>query len=287
MKYVVFGSSGFLGSSILSYLPSSQALGINNMSDIDLINLNQFQIFINCAGASNVNNSFQDPINDFNKNTILVEQLLEIIRVSGNKKIKFINISSAAVYGNPQFLPIVEFSNIEPISPYGFHKKMAEDLCRYYNQCFGLNTLSLRVFSAYGEGQRKMLFWDLHNKILNSIGNIELFGTGEESRDFIHIEDIIQQIILAINHADFTGEAINVANGTEVRIKEIVELYRKFHPNSFSYSFNGKNRPGDPLNWCADISKMKEWGYDQKVSLYDGVDGYIKWVIANKLLEKN
>lgn len=281
MKYVVFGSSGFLGSSILCNLPSSQALGINTISDIDPNNLYKCKIFINCAGASNVNNSFQDPINDFNKNTILVEQLLEIIRISGNKKIKFINISSAAVYGNPQALPIIEESNVNPISPYGYHKKMAEDLCRYYNQCYGINTLSLRIFSAYGLGQRKMLFWDLYNKILHSKGEIELFGTGQESRDFIHVDDIIQQLILAIKYANFQGEALNVANGVEINIKEIVDLFRKYHPNSFKYRFNGINRPGDPLNWCADISKMKKWGYIQKVSIYDGIEDYIKWAIVN------
>jgi dTDP-glucose 4,6-dehydratase/UDP-glucose 4-epimerase len=127
-----------------------------------------------------------------------------------------------------------------------------------------------------------MLLWDLHQKILNSNGKIILFGTGEESRDFIHIDDIVQQIVLAIDNADFKGEAINVANGLEVRIREIVQMYKMIHPVRFNYSFNGLNRPGDPLNWCADISKMNEWGYCQAVSIQNGVDSYIKWSIANK-----
>jgi len=278
----VFGHNGFLGSAILNSFKYNKSFVVNMLSDIHSMVLNECDIFINCAGSSNVSASFLHPIADFQNNTILVELLLEKIRVSGNKKIKFINLSSAAVYGNPQTIPIVEESIVNPISPYGFHKKMAEDLCRYYNQCFGLNTLSLRIFSAYGLGQRKMLFWDLHDKILKSKGEIELFGTGEESRDFIHVDDVIQQLLIAINYAEFNGEVINVANGSEVKIVEIVKLFKKFHTTPFEYRFNGTNRPGDPLNWCADISKMKEWGYDQTVSIYVGVEGYIKWAIANK-----
>jgi UDP-glucose 4-epimerase len=153
---------------------------------------------------------------------------------------------------------------------------MAEELCRYYYNSFGIKTLSLRIFSAYGNGQKKMLLWDLHQKILNSNGEITLFGTGNESRDFIHSEDIYQQLILAIENSRFDGEAVNVANGKEVYIKEIVEIYKKYYPKSFTYQFNGENRLGDPLNWCADISRMSDWGYVNSVGIESGVADYIK-----------
>jgi UDP-glucose 4-epimerase len=280
-KFLVFGTRGFLGSSLSGMLGQDIYTGINRIEDLCDEILDSVDILINCAGASNISTSFQDPINDYRKNTTLVQQLLEIIRLSGNKNIRLINLSSAAVYGNPQKLPIKESEKLYPISPYGYHKMMAEDICRMYYCCYGIKTLSLRIFSAYGPGQQKMLLWDLHQKIKNSNGEITLFGTGEESRDFIHINDIFQQLILAINYSEFQGETINVANGTEVKIREIAELYKQHHPTLFDYKFNGQNRPGDPLNWCADISRMKKWGYLSKVSIEDGIIDYIKWAQSN------
>ena len=120
----------------------------------------------------------------------------------------------------------------------------------------------------------------LHQKILNSNGEITLFGTGKESRDFIHIEDIYQQLILAIENSRFEGESVNVANGKEVYIKDIVEIYKKHYPKSFSYQFNGENRPGDPLNWCADISIMRKWGYRNEIGIEQGIENYIDWAVC-------
>lgn len=275
MRVIVFGHKGFIGSTIIDRFKNESCIGIDKLDDLFTLNLKDTDVVINCAGASNISDSFEDPLNDLHKNTLLVQQLLDKIRQSYNKNIRFVNLSSAAIYGDPQLLPIKENSISNPISPYGFHKKMAEDLCYEYYRCFGIKTISLRIFSAYGPGQHKMLLWDLHQKIIKSNGEITLFGTGTESRDFIHIEDIFQQLLLAINNAEFKGEALNVANGTEVQIKEIAELYKKYHPIPFEYTFNNQNRLGDPLNWCADISKMTDWGYKQKVHIERGIKEYI------------
>jgi UDP-glucose 4-epimerase len=280
LNIIVFGTKGFLGSSILKLMELSQCKSIDKLSELTTKELGFSDVIINCAGASNVSSSFLDPSNDLEKNVLLVKDILERIRLSGNRNIRFINLSSAAVYGNPQNLPIQESNNCLPISPYGSHKIMAEELCRYYNNCFGIKTLSLRIFSAYGTGQKKMLFWDLHHKIHNSNGEITLFGTGNESRDFIHAEDIYKQIILAIENSRFEGEAVNVANGKGVYIKEIVEIYRKHYPKSFTYQFNGDNRLGDPLNWCADISIMKNWGYQNGIGIEQGIKDYINWAVC-------
>jgi dTDP-glucose 4,6-dehydratase/UDP-glucose 4-epimerase len=144
----------------------------------------------------------------------------------------------------------------------------------------GFKTLSLRIFSAYGNGQKKLLLWDLHEKIQKSNGEIILFGTGSESRDFINVEDVYRQLILAIENSKFDGEALNVANGKEVYIKSIVEIYKKHYPKSFTYQFNGEYRPGDPLNWCADISIMKNWGYQNDIGIEEGIKNYINWAVC-------
>jgi dTDP-glucose 4,6-dehydratase/UDP-glucose 4-epimerase len=122
----------------------------------------------------------------------------------------------------------------------------------------------LRIFSAYGEGLKKQLFWDL-NKKTRSDKEIELFGTGEETRDFIYIKDLVNLIDLVCKKADFTGETINAANGVEVPIKEVVEQFYKNFPQSIKFSFGGNPRKGDPSKWVADISRIKELGYVQHI----------------------
>lgn len=279
-KIIIFGSKGFLGRSLVESFGVTNCNCINDLCYLTKDLLTNDVVLINCAGASSVQSSLIDPSNDFERNVTLVKEILDRIRLSENKNIRFVNLSSAAVYGNPQNLPIKESDMCRPISPYGSHKLMAEELCRYYYNSFGIKTLSLRIFSAYGIGQNKMLLWDLHRKILNSNGEITLFGTGNESRDFIHTEDIYQQLILAIENSRFDGEAVNLANGKEVYIKSIVEIFNKHYPKSFTYEFKGENRPGDPLNWCADIAIMKNWGYRNEIGIEQGVENYIKWAVC-------
>jgi dTDP-glucose 4,6-dehydratase/UDP-glucose 4-epimerase len=246
------------------------------------MSLENSDVVINCIGSANVGFSYTNTSDDFESNVGVVRSILEILREQKLNHVKFINLSSASVYGNPKQLPVKESDPIQPLSPYGFHKTMAELLLREYSQSFGLKTLSLRIFSAYGNGQKKLLLWDLHEKIQNTIGKIVLFGTGNESRDFIHIQDIGQQILLAINHADLDGEAINVANGVEVKISEVVELYQKYYPQKFDYEFNGEERLGDPLNWCADITWMKQADYRCTIDISEGIQTYINWIIQEK-----
>lgn len=285
MKVLILGTRGFIGSNLVN-LFQQQGHQIKTLRREEFMNnqnlrmsLENSDVVINCIGSANVGFSYTNTSEDFESNVGVVRQVLEILVQRNLNNVRFINLSSAAVYGNPNKLPIKETDQVQPISPYGFHKHMAELLLKEYSHCFGLKTLSLRIFSAYGNGQRKLLLWDLHQKILNSNGEIILFGTGNESRDFIHIEDIYQQFILAIENSRFEGESVNMANGEEVSIKDIVEIYKKHYPKSFIYQFNGENRPGDPLNWCADISIMKNWGYRNEIGIEQGVENYIKWAV--------
>lgn len=286
MKIIVLGARGFIGSNIVS-LFEQKVYKINTLTRDEFNNfeilkssVRHCDIVINCIGSANVGFSYMNTFGDFESNVEAVRKILEILKEQNLKHVKFINLSSASIYGNPQHLPVKESHPIQPLSPYGFHKTMAELLLKEYSQCFGLKTLSLRIFSAYGNGQKKLLLWDLHEKIQNSNGKIFLYGTGNESRDFIHIKDVAQQISLAIDHADFSGEAINVANGVEVKISEVVELYQKFFPKMFDFEFNGEERLGDPKNWCADISMMRNWGYESKVGIELGIKNYINWAVS-------
>ena len=281
MTIIIIGTNGFIGSNLLRLfrLKDFRTISVNSL-DKSLIEINskwfsEADVVINCIGSANVGFSYTNTRDDFTSNVGVVREILEILREKNFNHIKLINLSSAAVYGNPLRLPVKESDITQPLSPYGYHKIIAELLLKEYSQCFGFKSVSLRIFSAYGDGQKKLLLWDLHKKIQETNGKIILFGTGFESRDFIHVEDIAEQIILVIKNADFQGEAINIANGREVRVSDVVELYQKFYPYRFDYEFNGEVRLGDPLNWCADISIMNTWSYCTKVDLEYGIASYI------------
>ena len=286
MKITILGGQGFIGSNLVNFFRyrghEIQTLSKEDLLDINIL-INAFEnseVVINCIGSATVGYSYTNTEEAFASNVIVVGKVLEILRQYSFQNVKYINLSSAAVYGNPENLPVKESDETKPMSPYGYHKLMSELLLKEYHQCFGLKTLSLRIFSAYGNGQKKLLLWDLHQKIKNSNGKICLFGTGNETRDFIHVEDIAQQILLAISNASFKGEAVNVGNGVGVKISEIVDFYHKYYPKKFEYNFNGEVRLGDPLNWCADITLMRNWGFQNRIGIEQGIDNYIKWAVC-------
>ena len=231
---------------------------------------------LNASGAASVPFSFHDPMIDFELNVINVLKMLEAIRIE-SPETAFINVSSAAVYGTPSQLPVSEDADVAPISPYGWHKRQSELLCNEYANLYGLKTCSMRVFSAYGLGLRKQLFWDLYKKTREG-KSIELLGTGSESRDYIYVKDLVRASeIIAIN-AKLQGEVINVATGIETTIREAAQTFIEALGWDGEISFSGSKRKGDPENWCADISKIKEMGYNSDFSLEAGLKAYCRWL---------
>ena len=181
MKIIVIGSKGFIGSHCVDYFSKEHEVwgcdvvldyNTSHYFSIDAVDSDflgifeqrEYDVCINCSGAANVPFSLDKPFNDFKLNTLNVFKLLEAIR-KHSPKCKFITMSSAAVYGNPEQLPIVESQMKNPVSPYGFHKSMAENICEEYSRFWNIQTCSLRIFSAYGPRLKKQLFWDLFHKI--------------------------------------------------------------------------------------------------------------------------
>ena len=210
-------------------------------------------------------------------NTVNVYKLLEAIH-RFCPECRYINISSAAVYGNPNSLPILESQSLSPLSPYGKHKLYAEQICEQFNTFYGIDTCSLRVFSAYGVGLRKQLFWDLFNKS-KGVSQIELWGTGNESRDFIEVRDIVKIIELLLIPPKFLFQTLNVGNGIEISIKNVAHLFFEQLNKKIILNFNGEKRVGDPQNWQADVSRLKSIGYINNVDINKGLKDYCKWLI--------
>lgn len=293
MNILIIGSEGFIGSHLRTQLESDQhrvicadvvALtrpGYLNISEHrgnfdSLFKDTLFDFCINASGSAHVGFSFEHPEIDFELNVLNVHKLLVAIRTY-QLSCRFINFSSAAVYGNPARLPIAESDPTGPLSPYGFHKLQSELLIKEYYKFFGVKGCSLRVFSAYGPGLKKQLFWDLRNK---STGNNEvaLFGSGNESRDFIYIDDLVQAVGCIMHNAKFEGEWYNIASGTETMVKDAVETFFGHLNPSIRIHFSGEEKTGDPLNWLADISLISKLGFEPKTSIVHGLLNTVTWM---------
>ena len=304
MKILVIGGCGFIGShAVKFFLKKGNRVAACDVvespyPDIDFFRLdrsnpdfekpfenNQYDICINASGSATVGYSFSDPLNDYTLNTFNVFKILNTIRKL-NPTCRFINFSSAAVYGNPEQQPVKESHATKPLSPYGCHKLMAERICTEFFNIYKIQSCSLRVFSAYGPGLKKQLFWDIFQKIKNTgnsneHGEIELFGTGNESRDFIFIDDLLAAIDIVLQKSNFDANVINVSSGVETTIREASALLVGMLNEKLKVKFNGTVKKGDPLNWNADISLLSSFGFSAETNIKTGVKKYSEWLRNN------
>lgn len=298
-KILIIGSKGFIGSHAYYYFANHSGIECwacdvvvdytdknyfvvdsSNADFNEIFEAEKFDYCLNCSGAASVPDSIKHPLRDFSLNTYNVAKMLDAIRKHA-AHCHFINLSSAAVYGNPTALPIIETSTGKPISPYGQHKLMAEILCQQYYSYFNIATCSLRIFSAYGPGLQKQLFWDIYQKSQESY-SVSLFGTGDESRDFIFISDIVRAIELIINYGSYDGRAYNLASGIETTVHAAVNELLRALDFKGKLEFSGSNRYGDPVNWRADISQLSNLGFVPTVDVKEGIHLYAKWLKEKK-----
>lgn len=233
---------------------------------------------VHCAGRASVGLSMEDPAADFCGNAVLTFELLDALRRHA-PACRFLLLSSAAVYGDPATLPVTEAHPIQPLSPYGYHKRAAELLCEEFSKIYGLPTASVRIFSAYGPGLRRQVVWDICEKVLTT-GQLTLRGTGRESRDFIHAADIARALHLLATKAPCAGEIYNLANGREVSIAELASLLLRALGASAQAQFDGMATPGNPLQWQADIAKIRALGFAPSIPLEQGVQAVATWGAA-------
>lgn len=299
MKILIIGSSGFIGSHLSDYYSKKgddvtgcdikpsiskdikfHLLSSHNQDFSGLFDGMPYEICLNASGSASVPFSINNPAEDFRLNVTNVYLLLHNIR-KYQPTCRFLTFSSAAVYGEPGLMPITESISCTPLSPYGFHKMLSENICSEFYKLYQISTSSLRVFSAFGPNLRKQLFWDLAKKADES-EIVELFGTGNESRDFIYIDDLVSAIDIVMSNAPFMGEAINISGGKEISVRHAAEIFLKYYKPGAVLKFSGIAKIGDPLHWEADISRLKAMGFNPHTAFEEGVRRYCKWLIKNR-----
>ncbi len=126
---------------------------------------------------------------------------------------------------------------------------------------------------------KKQLFWDLFQKTKAAKdGRIELFGTGEETRDFIYVRDITDAIHCIIRNAGFNGQTINIASGQETTIAGAATVFLKCLGSGLELKFTGAAKQGDPFRWKADTGLLKSYGFEPKHPLEEGIKNYTRWL---------
>ncbi|MDR2410860.1 MAG: NAD-dependent epimerase/dehydratase family protein, partial [Bacteroidales bacterium] len=296
MNILIIGSCGFIGSHLCDFFEQNHfvygvdlikstrnnfSLITSNLDGLDKLFITHcFDVCINASGNGSVSISMENPFLDFERNTHTVAKILELIRTL-SPSCKYINLSTAGVYGNPVKLPISETDRLSPISPYGFHKYCSELLCEEYSKIFGISTINLRLFSIYGERLKKQLFWDIFQKTCIS-NRIELYGTGNETRDFIYIKDLVYAIDCVIKYATFNGNTVNVASGKEITIQEASSIFCSCLDKDIEIEFNQKTKQGDPVKWRADISILKTLHFESQYTINEGLKSTVQWLKENK-----
>lgn len=222
---------------------------------------------IHLAAIPRVIKSIENPVETDSTN---VNGLVNMLSWSVKNKVKkFIFISSSSVYGDQETMPLKETMLPKPKSPYGLQKRTGEEYCRLFYELFGLNSIIIRPFNVYGQRM------DMESDYAGVIGRfikqkakgetLTICGSGEQTRDFTYVDDVVGCIIKAIE-SDIKGvEIFNCGGGNNVSVNEIANIIggeKKYI----------EARPNEPKDTLADISKAEKLlGWKPKTKLKDGI----------------
>jgi len=227
---------------------------------------------IHLAALIDTSASVADPIQNHEVNVNGTFNMLHAA-IKHNVK-KFVFASSTAVYGDAKTLPLQENIALHPISPYAASKVAGEAYCSAFASCFGLETIVLRFFNIYCLRSENNPYSGVITKFLQKIIKGEVLtidGDGEQTRDFIHVSDIIKAVILTLEHEGLKGEVFNVCTGVPTSINQLATTLKTVTGKNPNVKY-GPARLGDIRSSYGDLAKAKEnLGFRASVDLTEGL----------------
>lgn len=300
-KILVTGGAGFIGSNLVKKLIETEnsVTVLDNFMSGYRSNLDPFPsvniiegdvrdktivekamqgiaVVFHLAASVGNKRSIDFPHIDAEINVIGTLNVLEAAIRAGVKKI--VTSSSAGIFGELRTIPIKEDHPVEPDSPYGCSKLYEEKICLSYSKLHEIEAVCLRYFNVYGPNQR----FDAYGNVIpifvfRMLRNepITIFGDGNQTRDFVHVNDVVQANIKAAEATGVSG-AFNIASGSSITINELVQMITK--NSDFNKIEYGPTRPGDVMHSLADISFATEkLKYEPTVNIVNGLKEYIEW----------
>jgi len=296
LRYLITGVAGFLGSALANKLVAEghSVIGIDDLSTGDPnklasgvqfnradVNdrpklwslLQEVDCVYHLAARVIVPESVLYPREYNQVNVGGTVTLMEAMRDVGVRRVVF--ISSGTVYGNQPVQPVSENSIPNPRSPYAVSKLAAEFYVKSIGSLWGIETVNLRVFNAYGPGQR---IPPVHTPVIPGFlrqawenGTIVIHGDGNQTRDYVYRDDVVSAMTAASTAPDINQLTINVGSGSEMSIRDLSKLVIDVTGGHPEIVFNPRNE-GGLSRLCADISLAREkLGYEPKVSLEEGL----------------
>lgn len=235
------------------------------------------EVIFHLGANADVPYSVEHPDYDFETNTVGTYHILQAALKHNVQKVIF--ASSAAVYGEPIYVPMDEKHLLKPISPYGASKLAAESLGFAYDHTFGLQFTALRVFNTYGPRQPRYVMFDFMRKLLENPDRFEVLGTGEQVRDYCFVTDTAEAFVRAAE-LDVAGEAINIAGGNPISIKDLAQKMVEDlgFKGRTKIVYTGKSWKGDIQRLIADIGKIQKLlDFRPSVSFDEGIHALEEW----------
>jgi len=302
-KILVTGGAGFIGfhlgkrlSGLISNLTIYDNLSggkMENVKDIgkvkfvegDILDLKKLMsvekadLIYHLAAQVVVPYSMENPLIDFETNA---KGTLHVLEKARKDDAKLVFASSAAVYGNPKQLPTKEEYGFHPVSCYGLSKVVGEEYCGMYRDQYGLDVTVMRFANVYGLRCHGVIH-DFLDKIAKNPNKLEIIGTGLQSRDLVHVSDVVDSLLTVGSDESTNGETYNIGFGTTTKIIDLAKLMLQIlnMQNKTVISTTGVSWQGDINTIWFDISKTKKaLHWNPKVSLEES----IKEVIADRKL---
>jgi nucleoside-diphosphate-sugar epimerase len=227
------------------------------------------------AGQAGVRASWGADFQIYTQNNVLATQrLLEAVK--DYKLHRFVYASSSSLYGDTKALPVTEQTLPRPLSPYGVTKLAAEHLCHLYHANFGVPTVSLRYFTAYGPRQRPDMAFHKFIRAMLGDESFQLYGDGEQTRDFTFISDVVQANVLAADGPP--GRVFNIGGGSRISVNEVIVMLEELVGRPAQVEAISRQAGDMRHTWADTSAAQEELGFTPQVALREGLAAEIDWL---------